>query len=265
MLGSMELSPAEITAGQNHHNPTGVDRLNYKPLSSDAARSITGFAAPSPERPALRLVVNDNASSAITLKHEDTNSTDANRIIGVGLLDLVLYAGEFALLTYNPARDRWVILGSSAQDTAQRITYGGFGSPAFGNVEEALDDIFERLPVPATTSVAGVSELATDAETETGTDTGRVITPAGGEATYIKKSLLTTRGDIIYRNATVPARLPKGTSGQVLPMDANDPTWATPASGGWTEIVAATSMPSGGVSITSIPSTYSELMLILNG
>ena len=44
-------------------------------------------------------------------------------------------------------------------------------------------------------------------------------------------SLLTTRGDIIYRNATVPARLAKGSSGQVLTMGADDPEWAaTPAS-----------------------------------
>ncbi len=44
---------------------------------------------------------------------------------------------------------------------------------------------------------------------------------------YQAITLLTTRGDIIYRNATVWARLAKGSSGQVLTMDANDPTWGT--------------------------------------
>lgn len=42
-------------------------------------------------------------------------------------------------------------------------------------------------------------------------------------------NVMTTRGDIIYRNATVPARLAKGTSGQVLTQGANDPAWATPS------------------------------------
>lgn len=42
----------------------------------------------------------------------------------------------------------------------------------------------------------------------------------------IPASLLTTRGDIIYRNATVPDRLAKGTAGQALKMGANDPVWS---------------------------------------
>ena len=48
----------------------------------------------------------------------------------------------------------------------------------------------------------------------------------------IAKSLLTTRGDIIFRNATVPARLAKGSSGDVLTMGASDPAWTAPAGGG---------------------------------
>ena len=43
---------------------------------------------------------------------------------------------------------------------------------------------------------------------------------------YALRTILTTRGDIVYRNATVWARLAKGTAGQVLTQGANDPTWA---------------------------------------
>ncbi len=50
----------------------------------------------------------------------------------------------------------------------------------------------------------------------------------------IPKTLLTTRGDIIYRNATVPARLAKGSDGDVLTMGADEAAWAAPA-GGLTE------------------------------
>lgn len=51
------------------------------------------------------------------------------------------------------------------------------------------------------------------------------------EDEVILKTLLTTRGDIIYRNATVPARLAKGASGKVLTMGANDPAWSDPTGG----------------------------------
>lgn len=41
------------------------------------------------------------------------------------------------------------------------------------------------------------------------------------------EDVFTTRGDIVYRNATVPARLAVGaTSGHVLTSDATDPSWA---------------------------------------
>jgi len=46
-------------------------------------------------------------------------------------------------------------------------------------------------------------------------------------STPILESLLTTRGDIIYRGALAAARLPKGTEGQYLQQGANDPQWAT--------------------------------------
>lgn len=42
---------------------------------------------------------------------------------------------------------------------------------------------------------------------------------------YILKSLLTTRGDIIYRNATAPARLAVGTQYKVVTSDGTDPTY----------------------------------------
>lgn len=43
-------------------------------------------------------------------------------------------------------------------------------------------------------------------------------------------SPLTTRGDVMFRNATVSTRLAKGDSGRVLTMGASDPAWATPQS-----------------------------------
>ncbi len=42
-------------------------------------------------------------------------------------------------------------------------------------------------------------------------------------------SPLTTRGDIMYRNATISTRLAKGADNTILAMGANDPEWKTPA------------------------------------
>ncbi len=52
----------------------------------------------------------------------------------------------------------------------------------------------------------------------------------------IAKSLLTTRGDIIYRNASAPARLPKGASGNILRMGASDPAWGAELGVTYTEL-----------------------------
>lgn len=50
-------------------------------------------------------------------------------------------------------------------------------------------------------------------------------------AAAIPTSTVTTTGDIIYRNATVPTRLGVGTTGQVLTVAGGVPSWATPATG----------------------------------
>jgi hypothetical protein len=50
-------------------------------------------------------------------------------------------------------------------------------------------------------------------------------------STPILESLLTTRGDIIYRGASAAERLAKGTAGQYLQQGANDPQWASVAAG----------------------------------
>ena len=62
------------------------------------------------------------------------------------------------------------------------------------------------------------------------------LTASGLEGRTVAEMLaaispLTTRGDVMFRNATVSTRLAKGNSGQVLTMGANDPAWAATSSG----------------------------------
>ena len=51
------------------------------------------------------------------------------------------------------------------------------------------------------------------------------VAAADPHGQYPLKSILTSRGDIIYRGSSNWQRLPKGSSGQVLTMGASDPKW----------------------------------------
>ena len=82
----------------------------------------------------------------------------------------------------------------------------------------------------------------------------------------IAKSTVTTAGDIIYRDATVPARLGIGTAGQVLTVNAGAtaPEWAT-ASGGGMTLLSTTTLSGTSTSITVAPTGYTSLKVILKG
>ena len=90
----------------------------------------------------------------------------------------------------------------------------------------------------ATTSVVGAVQLSDSTST---TSSVLASTPTATKAAYdladaaIAKSTVTTAGDIIYRNATIPVRLGIGTAGQVLTVNtgATAPEWkAAPATSG---------------------------------
>lgn len=44
--------------------------------------------------------------------------------------------------------------------------------------------------------------------------------------TYLLPTIMTDRGDMVYRGASFPGRIPAGTEGYFLTMGANDPGWA---------------------------------------
>jgi hypothetical protein len=77
----------------------------------------------------------------------------------------------------------------------------------------------------------------------------------------------TTLGDIEYRSATANTntRLGIGSSGTVLTVSAGVPAWsALPSSGAYTSI-ASGSLSGSTVTISSIPSTYTDLYLLVKG
>ena len=80
----------------------------------------------------------------------------------------------------------------------------------------------------------------------------------------IAKTTVTTAGDIIYRNATVPVRLGIGTAGQVLTVNsgATAPQWSTPAGGGGKVLQVVQATYSTATTIASL--TYTDTGLSLS-
>jgi len=88
---------------------------------------------------------------------------------------------------------------------------------------------------------------------------------AQDDSNAIQNALLTTTGDTIYASgASTPARLGIGSTGQVLTVAGGLPSWATPTSGGMTLInTGGTTLTGASITISSIPSTYRDLQLII--
>jgi hypothetical protein len=123
----------------------------------------------------------------------------------------------------------------------------------------------------ATTSVVGAVQLSDSTST---TSSVLASTPTATKSAYdladaaIPKSTVTTAGDIIYRNATVPTRLGIGTAGQVLTVNtgATAPEWKTPttSSGALVFIDRQTFSAVSSFSFTSkFSSTYDNYKIVL--
>ena len=94
--------------------------------------------------------------------------------------------------------------------------------------------------------------------------TGRL----GAGDTAIQPTIFDAKADILTATAAdTPARLAVGTNGQVLTADSAETTglkWAAPAAGGMT-LLSTTSMSGTSVTVSSIPSGYNHLQIIVDG
>jgi len=121
------------------------------------------------------------------------------------------------------ANDQGDITGITATSP---LTGGGSSGAVTVGIQDAL------------TTQKGAVQLSDSTST---TSSILAATPTAVKAAYdladgaIAKTTLTTAGDVIYRNATVPVRLGIGTAGQVLTVNtgATAPEWKTPAGGGY--------------------------------
>lgn len=98
-------SPSQITADQNDYTLPSADIVR---LDSSAAKNITGFAAGSSGQ---AIVLVNVGSYAITIKHQSTSSSAANRVVVPWAGDYVLDAsGGSAVLVYDGTTSRWRVL-----------------------------------------------------------------------------------------------------------------------------------------------------------
>jgi hypothetical protein len=93
--------------------------------------------------------------------------------------------------------------------------------------------------------------------------TGRLPSVEGG----IQPTIVDAKGDLITATAAdTPARLGVGTNGQLLSADSTTATglaWtAAPSSGGMT-LLSTTTLSGASVTLSSIPSTYKNLQLVI--
>lgn len=97
-------SPGQWVANQNNVNLSNATILRF---TTDTIRNVTGFAGGVNGR--VLVLVNVGAQSAV-LKHQDTNSTDINRIIIPWLGDLTLAPLQHATLWYDGVDLRWRVV-----------------------------------------------------------------------------------------------------------------------------------------------------------
>lgn len=121
---------------------------------------------------------------------------------------------------------------TTAGTSGQVLTSAGAGAPTWAGIN-------------VSTGVTGVLPIANGGTNSTATPT------AGG---------------IGYGTGTAHAYTSAGTSGQVLTSaGAGAPTWSTPAGTAWTQISTSTPTGVNAVTFSSIPQTYTDLFLLIDG
>ena len=87
--------------------------------------------------------------------------------------------------------------------------------------------------------------------------------------TMVPKSIVDAKGDIIAATAAdTVSKLTVGANDTVLTADSSTATglkWATPASGGGMTSLASGSLGSSGIDLSSISSSYNDLVLVIRG
>jgi len=190
----------------------------------------------------------------LTTKGDLFTYTTADARLGVGTNGQILSANSAQATGLE-----WVT-PNPGDITAVNVTSPITGGGTSGDVTIAIQD--------ALTTQKGAVQLSDSTST---TSSILAATPTAVKSAYdlasgaIAKTTVTTAGDIIYRNATVPTRLGIGTAGQVLAVNsgATAPEWTTASGGGLVKIVSASFTASAGLSVNGcFTSTYKNYKVV---
>lgn len=143
------LSPAQITANQNNYNPAGLADTTIVRVSSNANNLFIGGIAGGAKG---RVLIWENVGTfSLDFDHENTSSTDVNRILGVtGAAGRhSMQAGEGAVMYWDNAAaagvGRWQIIGTRT-DVLGRFTVSASGTGNFDNLARSSGTYVRMSP-----------------------------------------------------------------------------------------------------------------------
>lgn len=156
------------------------------------------------------------------------NDGDYYVITATGWYDLatigysVVKASAGAKITFNKTQNEYIYQAAGENQTASEVpTTPIAASPTtIALVSTNQQNTNAELATAIKAAQSGTITFATPAETETGTDTTKALNAAGTEATYIKKSVINTKGDLIVGTTdNTSTILPVGANGEVIVAD----------------------------------------------
>ena len=242
MIGGAGGAPPAAHASTHQHS--GADEISIAGLSgaaadnqpSDHATPIAAHAGDDDAHHALVTLHADLAANLLALATQelDLDTQTAN----------YLFAGPTAGGAAKPAFRALV-----AADLSLAVLKTLFDANTF---LYATDDNVPAVKTRAEVMALLSGQAGADFAMNTHKITGVVDPGAAQDAAtkayvdlHILKSLLTTRGDMIRRSATVPERFAKGTSGKFLKAGADDPDWQ------WDEAAIEYVIDGGGEAIAT--------------
>ena len=210
------MTPAQITSSQNNWNPVDasdplldLQDVSVIRMESDAARDITGITAPtliagSNERNQVILILVNKGNFTITLKHNSSSSSSANRIVGGNNSDVQLGPNGTAILWYDSGSGNW-------RNVAAPIAmYSGTYTPTItngSNVAASTAYVCQYMRVGSVVTVSGRVDIdptldATVTKFELSLPVASVMSSSGQLAGTMMSNTTTVEHGPIFGNTT---------------------------------------------------------------